>query len=144
MNPHHNVNANRMKSLMRKIQKCLNHVFLLWQLKNYQGGINLTQKKLRGPATWKDMPENALRHAASRQTRVEQLYEVSSPCLEDHQVKQEELESVGELTQVCSQIVFENACTWHELDDQTICGLSTNLQEQSQNGLRLATDDWQD
>ena len=37
-----------------------------------------------------------------------------------------------------------NACTWHELEDQTITGLSTNLQEQSQNGLRHVTDDWQD
>ena len=29
---------------------------------------------------------------------VEQLYKVSSPCLDDHQLKQEELESVGELS----------------------------------------------
>ena len=36
------------------------------------------------------------------------------------------------------------ACTWRELGDQTFCGLSTNLQEQSQNGLRHVTDDWQD
>ena len=27
--------------------------------------------------------------------KVEQLYKVSSHCLDDHQVKQEELESVG-------------------------------------------------
>ena len=35
--------------------------------------------------------------------KVEQLYKVSSPCLDDHQFKQEELESVGELSEVCSQ-----------------------------------------
>ena len=37
-----------------------------------------------------------------------------------------------------------NACIWHELLDLTFYGLSTNLQEQLQNGIRLAIDDWQD
>ena len=32
---------------------------------------------------------------------------MSSPCLDDHQFKQEELESVGELSEVCSQIVLQ-------------------------------------
>ena len=39
--------------------------------------------------------------------KVEQFYKVSSPCLDDHQFKQEELESVGELSEVCSQIVLK-------------------------------------
>ena len=39
--------------------------------------------------------------------KVEQLYTVSSFCLDDHQFKQEELESAGELSQVCSQIVLK-------------------------------------
>ena len=39
--------------------------------------------------------------------KVEQLYIVSSPCLDDHQFKQEEPESVGELSEVCSQIVLK-------------------------------------
>ena len=38
--------------------------------------------------------------------KVEQRYKVSNPCLDDHQFKQEELESVGELSEVCSQIVL--------------------------------------
>ena len=38
--------------------------------------------------------------------KVNQLYKVSHPCLDDHQVKQEELESVGEKSEVCSQIVL--------------------------------------
>ena len=39
--------------------------------------------------------------------KTEQLYKVfSSLCLDDHHVKKEELESVGELSEVCSQIVF--------------------------------------
>ena len=39
---------------------------------------------------------------------VEQLYNVSSPCLNDHQFKQEELESVAEVSEVCSQIVLNS------------------------------------
>ena len=39
--------------------------------------------------------------------KVEPLYKVSSPCLDDEHFKQEELESVGELSEVCSQIVLK-------------------------------------
>ena len=39
--------------------------------------------------------------------RTEQLYKVSSPSLDDHQIKKEELESVGEWSEVCSQIVLK-------------------------------------
>ena len=48
--------------------------------------------------------------------KVEQWNNVSSLSLDDHQVKQEELESVGELSQVRSQIVlkylFVHGTTW--------------------------------
>ena len=39
--------------------------------------------------------------------KVEQQYKVSSPCLDDHQFKQEELGSVGELSEVCSHIFLK-------------------------------------
>ena len=35
------------------------------------------------------------------------LYKVTTPCLDDHQFKEEELGSVGDLTKVCSQIVLK-------------------------------------
>ena len=102
-----NVNANRMKSLNKK-RRCLNHVFLLEQLKNYRGVKNLTQKQWRGPWTWKNMLKKCVeRYCELANKKVEQLHIVSSPCLNDHQFKQEELESVGELSEVCSQIVFK-------------------------------------
>ena len=47
------------------------------------------------------------RHCEMANKKVEQLYKVSSPCLDEHQFKQEELESVGELPEVCSQIVLK-------------------------------------
>ena len=36
-----------------------------------------------------------------------QLYKVATPCLDDHNFKKEEMETVGELSQVCSQIVLK-------------------------------------
>ena len=38
---------------------------------------------------------------------TQQLYKVSTPCIDDHQFKEEELKSVGELSKVCSQIVLK-------------------------------------
>ena len=35
---------------------------------------------------------------------TQQLYKVSTPCIDDHHFKKEELKSVGELSHVCSQI----------------------------------------
>ena len=38
---------------------------------------------------------------------TQQLYTVSTPCIDDHHFKEEEMKSVGELSQVCSQIVLK-------------------------------------
>ena len=38
---------------------------------------------------------------------TQQLYKESTPCIDDHHVKEEEMKSVGELSQVCSQIVLK-------------------------------------
>ena len=38
---------------------------------------------------------------------TQQLYKVSTPCIDDHHFKEEELKSVGELSKVCSQIVLK-------------------------------------
>ena len=38
---------------------------------------------------------------------TQQLYKVSTPCIDDHHFKEEEMKSVGELSHVCSQIVLE-------------------------------------
>ena len=37
---------------------------------------------------------------------TQQLYKVSTPCIDDHQFKRKEIGSVGELPKVCSQIVL--------------------------------------
>ena len=38
---------------------------------------------------------------------TQQLYKVSTPCIDDHHSKEEEMKSVGELSQVCFQIVLK-------------------------------------
>ena len=38
---------------------------------------------------------------------TQQLYKVSTPCIDDHHFKEEELKSVGELSKVCCQIVVK-------------------------------------
>ena len=38
---------------------------------------------------------------------TQQLYKVSTPCIDDHDFKEEEMKSVGELSHVCSQIYSE-------------------------------------
>ena len=38
---------------------------------------------------------------------TQQHYKVSTPCLDDHHFKEEELKSVGELSKVCSQMVLK-------------------------------------
>ena len=75
--------------------------------------------------------------------KTEQLYKVSSPCLDDHHVKKEELETVGDYLKY-ALISYQIACTWHELVDLTFCGQSRNWHDLSQNGLKYATDDWHD
>ena len=39
--------------------------------------------------------------------RTQQLHKVATPCVDDHQLKQEEIGSIGELSKVCSQIVLK-------------------------------------
>ena len=39
---------------------------------------------------------------------TQQLYKVSTPCIDDHHFKEEEMKSVGELSEVCSQIVLKS------------------------------------
>ena len=38
---------------------------------------------------------------------TQQLFNVATPCMDDHQFNEEEMESVGELSTFCSQIVLK-------------------------------------
>ena len=47
------------------------------------------------------------RHCELANRTTQQLYKVSTPCIDDHHFKEEEMKPVGELSQVCSQIVLK-------------------------------------
>ena len=57
------------------------------------------------------MAENAkkcvVRHCELANKNIEQFFKVSTFCVDDHQFVQEELEKVGELPNVGSQIVLK-------------------------------------
>ena len=61
------------------------------------------------------MPEQCLhgpkkcveRYCELANKTTQQFFKVATPCLDDHQFKEEENESVGELSTVCSQIVLK-------------------------------------
>ena len=58
--------------------------------------------------TWLVMQRSVWSDIVSEQTgRLNNSYKVSTPCIDDHHFKEEELKSVGELLQVCSQIVLK-------------------------------------
>ena len=47
------------------------------------------------------------RHCELANKATQQLYKVSTPCIDDHHFKEEEMKSVGELSNTCSQIVLK-------------------------------------
>ena len=117
MNQHHflimyswdalSVNANRMKILWNNTKRCSNHVFLQEQRKCYQGETNLTQKQWRGPMTCRDVLKSALYDIAIWQTRRQSSCTSLRVLVDEKFVKKEELESVGELWEVSTQIVLK-------------------------------------
>ena len=93
-----NVNANRMKSL-RNIHKMFESLISAGATEKLPGW----EKPHAKTVAWSYDVE---RYCELANNKVEQLYKVSSPCLDDHRFKQE-LESVGEKSLVCSQIVLK-------------------------------------
>ena len=55
-------------------------------------------KSLRGPTIWRVMPRNVWNDIVSWQTGRLNNYKVSTPCIDDHNFKEEELKSVGEVS----------------------------------------------
>ena len=84
-------NVKYAKVLLTIAEPCLNHEFARSELKNYHARKIFVS--LRG-------------HCELANKTTQQLYKVSTPCLDDHHFKEEELKSVGELSTVCSQIVL--------------------------------------
>ena len=58
--------------------------------------------------TWLVMQRNVWNDNCELANKTtQQLYKVSTPCIDDHHFKEEEMKSVGELSHVCSQTVLK-------------------------------------
>ena len=88
-------------------EPCLNPEFPQKQLKNYHARKICVF--LRGPTIRRVMPRNVWneRYCELANKTTQQLYKVSTPCIDDHHFKEEETKSVGELSKVSSQIVLK-------------------------------------
>ena len=53
------------------------------------------------------MQRNVEQYCDLTNRTTQQLCQVSTPCIDDHHFEEEELKSVGELSQACSQIVLK-------------------------------------
>ena len=63
---------------------------------------------LHGLMIWWVMPKKCVeRYCELANKTTQQLYKVSTPCIDDHHFKEEEMKSVGELSNTCSQIVLK-------------------------------------
>ena len=90
---------------------------MLRQLKNYPDGNSFTQKTVAWSFDKAGHAQKCVEwYCELANKKVEQLYKVSSPCLDDHEFKQEELESVGEL----SQVLFTNSLEMLALGSKSI------------------------
>ena len=102
-----NGNANQTRKSLDNTTRCSSPVFLLQQEK-LPGG---DKPRARTSAWSYDMEAHARkcveRYCELANKKMEQLYKVSSPCLDDHQIKKEELENKGELSEVCAHNVLK-------------------------------------
>ena len=116
-NPHHfltmsiwdvfSVYANRMSQLLNSMRRCLSHEFSAGATEKSTGWAK-TSRANRSVVLRQGHAQKCVeRYCELANKKVEQLYKVSSPCLDDHHVRQEEIVSVGELSEVCSQIVLK-------------------------------------
>ena len=67
-----------------------------------------------------------------------QLYKASTPCIDDHHFKEEEMNPVGELSHVCSQIV-QKCLYLARIGRPDIHGQQKSSHDPSQNGPRPVT-----
>ena len=94
------MNANRMKFFIEEYKKMFESRISAGATEKLAGW----QKPHAKTVAWSYDMEGHARKCVERccelaNKKVEQLYKVSNPCLDDHQFKQEELESIGELSE---------------------------------------------
>ena len=58
---------------------------------------------------------------------TQQLYKVSTPCLDDHQFERRRMEIRGRIVKCMLSSCSDNVCIWHALVDLIFCSQWTNL-----------------
>ena len=99
-------NVKKAKILKTTTEPCLNREFPREQRNNY------VARKNQCLSSWSyDMAGHAKkcveRYCELANKTTQQLYKVSTPCIDDHHFKEEETKSVRELSNTCSQIVLK-------------------------------------
>ena len=104
------LHSKTMPNKQRYCRQLQNHV----RIANFRGVKQKSFHTLRifgflhGLMIWRVMQRNVWNDIVSWANRTtQQLYKVSAPCIDDHHFKEEETKSVGELSQVWSQIVLK-------------------------------------
>ena len=106
-----NENVKQAKILWTIFEICLNPKSLLGLRKSHLILINLAQTFPHGPNGVDGHAKKWVeRYCELANKTTQQLYKVATPCLDDHQLRDQEMGYVGELSEVCSQIVFEESC----------------------------------
>ena len=126
------VNARRTRVLVNSTEKCSNHESLLQQLKSYQGGRNLTQRWSPGHTTLNSASKGIVNWRTKRKNNCTK-FQLRACMITTF--NKEELEAVGELSNVCSHMVLK----WLYL---AFFGPLTNLLDPSQNGQELVANAW--
>ena len=87
-------------------EPCLNLEFLRGEQRNFHSPKILVFLHCR--MTWWVMQKKCVeRYCELANKSTQQFYKVSTPCIDDHYFKEEEMKSDGELSHVCSQIVLK-------------------------------------
>ena len=73
---------------------------------------------------------------------TQQLYKISTPCIDDHHFKEEENKICWRIVKYMLSNCSEMACTWHVLEDLIFYGQWTNLHDRSRNWPRPVTNAW--
>ena len=98
-------NVKLAKILLTITEPRLNPELPKEQLKNTMCGKSVYLFVV--PTKWKVLPRNVWKDCELANWTTQQLYKVSTPCIDDHHFKEEETKSVRELSSTCSQIVLK-------------------------------------
>ena len=103
---HSTTMRNKQRYCGQLQNQCLNRQFPREELKSFHTLRIFVF--LRGLMIWKVMQRNVRSDIVSWQTRrLNNSTKYLLTCIDDHHFKEEEMKSVGELSQVCSQIVLK-------------------------------------